>query len=182
MGALMYEDTAPISQAARLRTFSNEYRSIVADKGAMVFHMLRTELGDDAFTALLREFYKKYDGKNANLNEFEKIALTKVPPPVKGQPPVNLVSFFSQWLNSTGVPEFKMEYIVYRTQKGLQGGRQDSSGPGYVPHAGGNAGGYGRKSRNKDDPGDRHHAAIRGGYVRPAEAEWNHRSIRIIIC
>jgi tetratricopeptide (TPR) repeat protein len=120
VGALMYEDTAPISQAARLQTFSNEYRSVVADKGALVFHMLRTELGDDAFTALLREFYKKYDGKNANLNDFEKIAMTKIPPPAKGQPPVNLVSFFSQWLNSTGVPEFKMEYIVYRTQKGFK--------------------------------------------------------------
>ncbi len=120
VGALMYEDTAPISQAARLQTFSNEYRSVVADKGAMVFHMLRTELGDDEFTALLREFYKKYEGKNANLNDFEKIAMTKIPPPAKGQPPVNLVSFFSQWLNSTGVPEFKMEYIVYRTQKGFK--------------------------------------------------------------
>jgi aminopeptidase N len=120
VGALMYEDTAPISQAARLQTFSNEYRSVVADKGALVFHMLRTELGDDAFTALLREFYKKYEGKNTNLNDFEKIAMTKIPPPVKGQPPVNLISFFSQWLNSTGVPEFKMEYIVYRTQKGFK--------------------------------------------------------------
>jgi aminopeptidase N len=120
VGALMYEDTAPISQAARLQTFSNEYRSVVADKGALVFHMLRTELGDDGFTALLREFYRKYDGKNANLNDFEKIAMTKIPPPVKGQPPVNLVSFFSQWLNSTGVPEFKLEYIVYRTKKGFK--------------------------------------------------------------
>ena len=51
VGALMYEDTAPISQAARLATFSNEYRSIVADKGALVFHMLRTLLGDDAFNS-----------------------------------------------------------------------------------------------------------------------------------
>jgi Peptidase family M1 domain/TPR repeat len=120
VGALMYEDTAPISQAARLQTFSNEYRSVVADKGALVFHMLRTQIGDDAFTALLRDFYKKYDGKNANLNDFEKMAMTKIPPPVKGQPPVNLVSFFSQWLNSTGVPEFKLEYIVYRTRKGFK--------------------------------------------------------------
>jgi aminopeptidase N len=120
VGALMYEDTAPISQAARLETFSNEYRSIVADKGALVFHMLRTQLGDDAFNALMREFYKKYEGKTANLNDFEKMALTKIPPPVKGQPPVNLVSFFSQWLNSTGVPEFKLEYIVYRTRKGFK--------------------------------------------------------------
>lgn len=120
VGALMFEDTAPISQAGRLETFSNEYRSIVADKGALVFHMLRTQLGDDGFTSLLREFYKKYEGKNANLSDFEKMAMTKIPPPVKGQPPVNLVSFFSQWLNSTGVPEFKLEYIVYRTRKGFK--------------------------------------------------------------
>ena len=121
VGALMYEDTAPISQAARLQTFSNEYRSVVADKGALVFHMLRTELGDDVIhRRCCASFYKKYEGKNANLNDFEKMAMTKIPPPVKGQPPVNLVSFFSQWLNSTGVPEFKLEYIVYRTRKGFK--------------------------------------------------------------
>jgi hypothetical protein len=120
VGALMYEDTAPISQAGRLQTFSNEYRSVVADKGALVFHMLRTEIGDDAFTALLHEFYKKYEGKNANIADFEKMAYTKVPPPKKGEPPINLVSFFSQWVNSTGIPEFKLEFIVYRTRKGFK--------------------------------------------------------------
>ncbi len=120
VGALMYEDTAPISQAGRLQTFSNEYRSVVADKGALVFHMLRTEIGDDAFTALLHEFYKKYEGKNATIADFEKMAYTKVPPPKKGEPPINLVSFFSQWVNSTGIPEFKLEFIVYRTKKGFK--------------------------------------------------------------
>ena len=120
VGALMYEDTAPISQAGRLQTFSNEYRSVVADKGALVFHMLRTEIGDDAFNALLHDFYKKYEGKNANVADFEKLAYTKVPPPKKGEPPVNLISFFSQWVNSTGIPEFKLEFIVYRTRKGFK--------------------------------------------------------------
>jgi aminopeptidase N len=120
VGALMYEDTAPIAQAARLATYSNEYQSIVADKGALVFHMLRTLIGDDAFTALMRDFFKKYDGKSATLSDFEKMATAKVPPPVKGQPPVNLVAFFSEWLNSTGVPEFRLEYIVYRTRQGFK--------------------------------------------------------------
>ena len=120
VGALMYEDTAPISQAGRLQTFSNEYRSVVADKGALVFHMLRTEIGDDDFNALLHEFYKKYEGKNATIADFEKMAYTKVPTPKKGEPPVNLVSFFSQWVNSTGIPEFKLEFIVYRTKKGFK--------------------------------------------------------------
>ncbi|MGH9712104.1 MAG: M1 family aminopeptidase [Candidatus Acidiferrales bacterium] len=120
VGALMYENTAPISQAARLSSLSDEYRSVVADKGALVFHMLRTQLGDDAFTALLRDFFKKYDGKAASINEFEKATASKAPPPVKGQPPLNLTAFFSQWLNSTGIPQFKLEYIVYRTAKGFK--------------------------------------------------------------
>src|SRR5215472_8817982 len=120
VGALMYEDTAPIAQSQRLATFSNEYRSVVSDKGALVFHMLRTELGDDNFTALLRDFYKKYEGKTATIPEFEAMAKTKVPPPVKGQPPINLTSFFAQWLNSTGIPEFRLEYITYRTPKGFK--------------------------------------------------------------
>ena len=31
-----------------------------------------------------------------------------------------LTPFFAQWLNSTGVPEFQIEYVVYRTQKGFR--------------------------------------------------------------
>ncbi|MGA8307050.1 MAG: M1 family aminopeptidase [Candidatus Acidiferrales bacterium] len=120
VGALMYEDTAPIAQSQRLASFSNEYRSVVSDKGALVFHMLRTELGDDAFSSLLHDFYKKYEGKTATIPEFEAMAKAKVPPPVKGQPPINLTSFFAQWLNSTGIPEFRLEYITYRTPKGFK--------------------------------------------------------------
>ena len=58
VGALMYEDVSPISQAGHLDRYSDQYHSVVDDKGAMVFHMLRAELGDDAFTALLHDFYK----------------------------------------------------------------------------------------------------------------------------
>lgn len=120
VGALMYEDVTPIAQAARLQPYSETYRSVVMDKGAMVFQMLRAEIGTDSFDGLLREFYKKYQGKTVSVADFEKMASTKSPPPTKGQPALNLVAFFSQWLNSTGVPEFKLEYIVYRTAKGFK--------------------------------------------------------------
>jgi len=120
VGALMFEQSAPIAEADRLEPYSDRYRSIVDDKGAMVFHMLRAELGDDAFTSLLREFYKQHAGKTASIDSFEKLAATKVRPPKKGEPPINLTSFFAQWLNSTGVPEFSMEYTTYRTPKGFQ--------------------------------------------------------------
>ncbi|HXX18511.1 MAG TPA: tetratricopeptide repeat protein [Candidatus Acidoferrum sp.] len=120
VGALMFEQTAPIIQADRIDAYSDRYRSIVDDKGAMVFHMLRAELGDDAFGSMLRDFYKQRAGKTASIDELEKLAAAKLPPPKKGEPPVNLLSFFSQWLNSTGVPEFSMDYITYRTPKGFQ--------------------------------------------------------------
>jgi len=120
IGAATYEDVTPIAQAARIELYSDNYRSVVVNKGAMVFHMLRSELGNDAFDALLHDFYKKYKGKTASIADFEKTAATKVPPPAKGRAPLNLVAFFSQWLNSTGVPEFKLEYIVYRTPKGFK--------------------------------------------------------------
>jgi len=121
-GALTFEDAAPIAQAARLEPFSSEYRSVVVNKGAMVFHMLRAQLGDAAFRDLLREFYSKFAGKTARLNEFAKMAQAKVQPRT-GNPSTaapNLTAFFAQWLSSTGVPEFKVEYIVYRIQKGFK--------------------------------------------------------------
>jgi Peptidase family M1 domain/TPR repeat len=120
VGALMFEEQTPITQADRVGEYSDRYRSIVDDKGAMVFHMLRAQLGDDAFTAVLKEFYKQHAGKTATIDEFEKLCAAKAPPAKKGDPPLNLVSFFSQWLNSTGVPEFNMQYIVYRTPKGFE--------------------------------------------------------------
>ncbi len=120
VGALMYESDAPIAQAQRLQAYSDSYRSVVVDKGAMVFHMLRAELGDEIFRKLLREFYEKFAGNNASLADFEKMAEAKAPAAVAGQPPLNLVAFFSQWLNSTGIPEFKLEYIVYRVPKGFR--------------------------------------------------------------
>ncbi len=120
VGALMYEDVAPIAQAQRLQPYSEEWRSVVVNKGAMVFHMLRSTMGKDAFAALLREFYAKYNGKPATVGDFERLTETKVPPPAADRPAFNATAFFSQWLNSTGIPEFKMDYIVYRTAKGFK--------------------------------------------------------------
>jgi tetratricopeptide (TPR) repeat protein len=120
VGALMFEESTPVFQANQIGAYSDAYYSIVEDKGAMVYHMLRADLGDDNFTALLREFYKQHEGKTATIESFEKLTATKAPPVKPGEPPLNLVSFFSQWLNSTGVPEFSLQYIVYRTPKGFQ--------------------------------------------------------------
>jgi Peptidase family M1 domain len=135
VGALMYEDAAPIAEAGRLAPLTSQYLSVVVNKGAVVFHMLRARLGDPAFFALLRDFYAQYAGKTATLADFEKIADSRMagaqPPPapegfairVNATPVDNdaptLRPFFTQWLNSTGVPEFTLEYTVFRTPKGF---------------------------------------------------------------
>src|SRR5713101_1147772 len=121
VGALMYEDAAPIAQAARLVPYSPDYRSVVMNKGAMLFHMLRAQMGDVTFKAALHDFYFQFAERSARIEDFEKIAERHAQAAAKTQQdPPNLRGFFAQWLNSTGVPEFTLEYVVYRTPKGFR--------------------------------------------------------------
>jgi tetratricopeptide (TPR) repeat protein len=120
VGALANEDAAPIAQAGRLEEFSSEYRSVVVNKGAMVFHMLRAQMGNEAFMQLLRTFYKTYAGKTASLEDFKKLAQQVADNRGPDAPTLNLSAFFVNWVNSTGIPEFKMDYVVYRIPKGFR--------------------------------------------------------------
>jgi hypothetical protein len=121
VGALMYDEAAPIAQAARLAPYSSDYRSVVQNKGAMVFHMLRGLMGDVAFKTMLHDFATKYAGKTATIDDLVSLAdkdVQAAAPP--GQVAPNLRGFFVQWLNSTGVPDFGTEFVVYRTPKGFR--------------------------------------------------------------
>jgi aminopeptidase N len=120
VGALMYDDAAPIAQSARLVPYSSDYRSVVLNKGAMVFHMLRAEMGDAPFKALLHQFATKYAGKAARIDDFVNLADQEEQSILKGASGPNLRGFFAQWLNSTGVPDFTTEFVVYRTPKGFR--------------------------------------------------------------
>src|SRR5579859_1037779 len=121
VGALMYEEAAPIAQAARLTPYSTDYRSVVMNKGAMIFHMMRAQMGDVAFKAALHDFYFQFAEKSARNEDFENLADKRVQASAKAnQDPPNLRSFFAQWLNSTGVPEFTLDFVVYRTPKGFR--------------------------------------------------------------
>ncbi|HUK91756.1 MAG TPA: M1 family aminopeptidase [Blastocatellia bacterium] len=70
--ALAFEQDASVGRApAQLNDQSPAYRSIVFYKGAYVFHMLRTTIGDDKFFNLLKTWYSTYNGKNAGIDDFE---------------------------------------------------------------------------------------------------------------
>ena len=105
VGALAY-DTVPLSTVGKLDMFSPEFQSLVTDKGAMILHMLRWVEGDQKYDQTMRTFASKYAGKSASLDDFREIAEQNY-----GD---KLTWFFSQWLDSTGAPEFKVKYTVYR--------------------------------------------------------------------
>jgi len=112
VGALTHEEVTPIAQAGQLHEFTPEYQSIVFDKGAMVFHMLRWVIGDEAFHKTLRAMAEQYAWKSITTDEFQRLA--------EKASKQELTFFFAQWINSTGVPQFKRTWAVYRLQKGYQ--------------------------------------------------------------
>ncbi len=109
--ALTFEQTASIARApGALDDQSAAYQSIVFHKGAMVFRMLRESMGKEKFDQLLRTFLDQYRGKNASIDDFEKLA---------SQIAVeNMRYFFAQWVEGTGVPEFTVDYQIIRTRSG----------------------------------------------------------------
>ena len=111
VGALAYI-SVPLSQVGKIDVFSPEFQSLVTDKGGSVLNMLRWVIGEEAFDKTMREFLAKYAGKSATVEDLRLVAEQ-----ASGQ---QLSWFFVQWLDSTGAPEFKMKYTIYRTQKGFR--------------------------------------------------------------
>jgi aminopeptidase N len=113
VGALAY-DAVPLSSVGNLDTFSPEFQSVVTDKGGMILHMLRWVIGDAAFDKTMRAFASQFAWKAATSADFQKVAEAN-----SGE---QLTAFFTQWLDSTGAPEFQNKYTVYRlgTNKGFR--------------------------------------------------------------
>ncbi len=105
VGALAY-DTVPLATIGKLDMFSPEFQSLATDKGAMILHMLRWVMGMQRFDQTLRAFATNFAGKSASLDDFQSLAEKDY-----GD---KLTWFFTQWLDSTGAPEFKTKYTVYR--------------------------------------------------------------------
>jgi len=104
-GALAY-DTMPLSSAGRQDPFSPQFQSMTLDKGGMVFHMLRGEIGDKLFLATLKGALSQYSDQSITTEDFEKVA--------EEQSQKQLLPFFSQWIDGTGAPQFTNKYAVYR--------------------------------------------------------------------
>lgn len=105
-------DNVPIIQSARLEDYSPELWALTGSKGAAVLNMLRYIIGDDKFFQGLKQYTQQYAWKSATTDDFRKVMET-----VAGQ---DLGYFFIQWIESSGAPEFKLDYTIFRTQKGFR--------------------------------------------------------------
>jgi hypothetical protein len=103
---------APVRQSNRYEDYSPEFFAVTGSKGAATLNMLRWIVGDPNFKTILHTFVDQFAGKSVTTDDFRKVAET-----VAGQP---LQGFFIQWLESTGAPEFKKEYTVFRIAKGFR--------------------------------------------------------------
>jgi tetratricopeptide (TPR) repeat protein len=109
--SLTFEQTASLARTPdSLDDQSNAYRYLMFGKGPFVFKLLRDTMGEKKFEALLRTFMERYGGRNASIDDFEKLASD-----IHGE---NLRYFFARWVEGTGVPEFSADYQIIRTRAG----------------------------------------------------------------
>jgi len=105
-------ENVPVIQASRLEDYSPELWALTGSKGAAVLNMLRFNLGDAKFFETLKEYVKDFPWKSVTTEDFKKVT-EKVSQE-------NLGYFFIEWIESSGAPEFKLEYTIFRTQKGFR--------------------------------------------------------------
>ncbi|MCB1803166.1 MAG: M20/M25/M40 family metallo-hydrolase, partial [Gammaproteobacteria bacterium] len=99
-----YRDFASISADFPLREFRSRHsaatEAVGYGKTLMGFHMLRQQMGDDAFRKALSTFYKDYRGQRASFGDvrsvFEKVS---------GR---DLGRFFDEWTNRTGAADLRV--------------------------------------------------------------------------
>ncbi len=90
-----------------LSRFQSRYnpvtRTIGYDKGAMVFHMLRRSLGEEAFWGALRDVYRNRLFKRTSWSDLQHAFENRA-----GR---SLQHFFDQWIYRPGAPDFVLDNV-----------------------------------------------------------------------
>ena len=162
--ALAFEQSASIRNAPKdLDDQTAPYRSVVFNK-ALVFNMLRQVIGEEKFDKMLRDYFAKNEGKNVKLDDFETLA-TKT----AGR---DLRFFFGQWVESTGVPEFRSDYRMLH-QGGLPRPRDRQTGPGLLRDA--------RRNNARTEAGSERQTLMMKGPSADFDILTNSKPIEVIV-
>jgi hypothetical protein len=118
-----WESDLPIAHANRA---SGENGGIIRyallyNKGPLVVHMLRSQLGNDKFKEVLQKLLSEHRGDWIDTNDFQEA--------VESVAGYKMEWFFDQWVRETGIPELHFSYDV-RPHEGkyLLSGRLKQSG------------------------------------------------------
>jgi hypothetical protein len=100
-------DQGPIYLGYRIghvKSDSRLYRAVVYDKGAIVLHMLRRLVGDEAFFAGIRRFYDTWRFKKAGTDDLRGA--------MEGESGEQLSRFFDRWVLGDGLPQVSVSSRV----------------------------------------------------------------------
>lgn len=78
------------------------------EKGGWVLHMLRRQVGDTIFQKIIQTYYARFEGGNAETEDFQKVAEE-----LSGK---KLDEFFQQWLYNGGLPRLLINWRYNRGQ------------------------------------------------------------------
>jgi tetratricopeptide (TPR) repeat protein len=110
--ALKFESKSAVRAGLGLGHRSERYESVVAGKGAWILNMLRGIMGEAKFQQLTHQYARDYTGKSGSTAAFRKLAEK-----YHGK---DLGWFFAEWIDTIGVPEFEVDYVVYKTTDGFR--------------------------------------------------------------
>ncbi|HEU5300205.1 MAG TPA: M1 family aminopeptidase [bacterium] len=95
--------TEPSIASITFTNYRGAARSVIYSKGALVLHMLRGLMGDEAFKQGLSAYFQATRGRAARLSDFQE-AMEKA----AGQP---LEAFFQQWIQEKVLPDYTVGEI-----------------------------------------------------------------------
>ncbi|HKW01698.1 MAG TPA: M1 family aminopeptidase [Vicinamibacterales bacterium] len=101
--AAQYATQGPISLGYRLGHIQNEgrvFRAIEYNKSAVVLHMLRRLIGDEAFFKGIRRFYAA--------NRFQKAGTDDFRAAMEAETPIKLGRFFDRWITEAAIPRLNV--------------------------------------------------------------------------
>ena len=109
------KDVGPIWVGPRASTFEvpQGYQTMIYEKGAWVFHMLRVmmldlrTMNEDRFTETMKDFYQSYNGKTATTQDFQGV--------VERHAGIPMDWFFNEWVKGTQIPTY---HVAWTNQPG----------------------------------------------------------------
>jgi aminopeptidase N len=123
------DDAGPLVHGIRLNSSHDPdaYDKIIYGKGAWVFHMLRMMLQDPAsrnpderFIGLLRALLESHRQRALTTEDLQKAVERVMTPAMDIEGGHSMDWFFEQFVRSTGVPSYEVEYTVRPGPKGFQ--------------------------------------------------------------